>query len=273
MYNHKLIHFLAKYIYSEDYYIFNNIKPKSIKYYSDIIQTGGTKKINLEYNGEKHVFRMIDNELYVLYSSEKEDCITINIDIENKTANVNNISADTIGLCFKRVTTKKGTELLKLAIKFAKKLAQEKIYDINKIILTDNSHLYCNELKTSIKFSDLRMIISGDTFYGKHGFVPSNNNDIITYNKNKKVLSKLLIKDIKFDKYLKQFIQDGVNSVNNIRKFIDENMNMKISEFFDNLSNNENFQTNCMLVDFLIKKIYRHYNLESLYSMKYEMHI
>ena len=160
MYDHKLIHFLAKYIYSEDYYIFNNIKPKSIKYYSDIIQTGGTKKINLEYNGEKHVFRMIDNELYVLYSSEKEDCITINIDIENKTANVNNISADTIGLCFKRVTTKKGgianriccansikqsniffenfnfqrkgTELLKLAIKFAKKLAQEKIYDINK---------------------------------------------------------------------------------------------------------------------------------------------
>ena len=273
MYNCRLIHFLGKYIHLEDYYISNNVKPKPIKYYADIIQSGGARKIILEYNGDLYVFRMIDDMFFVLHSSEKEDCITINIDIDNKTANINNISADTIGLCFKRVTTKKGTMLLKLAIKFAKKIASEKIYNINKIVLTDNSHLYCNELKESIKFSDLRMIISGDTFYGKHGFIPSNMNDIIIYNKNKNILSKLLLKDIKFDKYLKEFVKDGVHSIENIKKFISINMNMKLGQFFDIISNNKDFQINCMLVNFLIKKIFRHYNLDSLYSMKYEMNI
>ncbi len=267
----KLINFLGKYIYLEDYYISNNIKPKSIKYYADIIQSGGAKKIKLEYNSEEFVFRTVGDDLFVLYSSEDEDCITMNIDITNKMININNISADTNGLCFKQITPNKGTLLLKLAIKFAKKIVKDKIYAIKKIILTDNSHLYCQELKETVKFSDLRMIISGNTFYGKYGFVPINSNDVIRYNKNKKILTKLLLKDINFDKYLKEFVKDGVHSVDKIKSFINMNMGMKLGEFFNILSNKENFQNNCMLINHLIKKIYSHYNLESLYGMKYEM--
>lgn len=115
-----LIRFLSQYIYQEPFYYKNSFPPKSIKHYVNIIQSGGTRKIKLLYNNEEFIFENIDDEQFILFSNKEEDCIAIIVDSKNKTANINNINGDTIGLCFKQITDKKGTLLLKLAIKFAK---------------------------------------------------------------------------------------------------------------------------------------------------------
>ncbi len=177
-----------------------------------------------------------------------------------------------IFVCFKNITHKKGTHLLLLAIKFAKKIKKEKYPNINRLILTDNSKLHCADNKNKVVvFSDLRQIISGDTFYGKHGFTPINDIDKINYNKNKKILSKLLIKDFDFNKYIMKFLKDNKDinpkSMEAILKFINKNQNMKIGEFINILS--ENFDNNCNFIDFIINKIYKHNNLKSMFNIKY----
>jgi hypothetical protein len=49
------------------------------------------------------------------------------------------------------------------------------------------------------------MIISGDTFYAKHGFVPVDNKDKQKYNQIKKKFNSLKIKNVKFEKYLDKY--------------------------------------------------------------------
>ncbi len=252
----------------DEFYKESNLK------FTNINQLGGSFK--LEYNNEIYKFDYNDNLYFYRTIDGKDDCITIGINKETKIISINNITADSNFICFKNITQKKGTHLLLLAIKFAKKIKKEKYPEINKIILTDNSKIHCADQKDKlVKFSDLRQIISGDTFYGKHGFIPIDKKDKENYNKNKKILSKLLIKEFDFKKYITQFLENNKDinpkSMNNILKFINENQNMRIGELIEILS--DNFDNNCKFIDFIINKIYKHYNLKSMFNIKYKMDI
>ena len=244
-----------------------NRKPL-LKYQKDIL-TGGSNIYIYNYKNEDFTFVYTDDDLFILGNENNDECITLAIDKEKTVININNITADQNIKCFfKQVTEKKGTFLLELAIKFAISLSK-KIPSLKKISLTDNSMLYCDDIIKSVPFSDIRQIISGDTFYGKFGFIPINKQDIDSYNKNKKVLTKLIIGDINFNKYLSKFNKKDDNILN----FINENKTMKINELFNILSNKNNFQENCELIDYLIKKIYKHYNLVSMYHINYEINL
>jgi hypothetical protein len=249
--------------YKETGLKFNNFK-----------QFGGS--IKLEYNNEIFEFEYNDHLYFYRTLDGENDCITIGIDKDNNTISINNITADDNFVCFKNIKEKKGTHLLLLAIKFAKKIKQKKYPNIKRIILTDNSKLHCSDQKNrSVVFSDLRQIISGDTFYGKHGFIPIDNDDKYNYNKNKKILSKMLLKDFDFEKYITKFIEINKNikksSMNNIIDFINENKEIKVGEFIDILS--KKFNNNCNFIDFIMNKIYKHNNLKSMVNVKYEMKI
>ena len=252
----------------DDFYKESNFK------FADINQLGGSFK--LEYNNAIYNFEYNNNLYFYKTIDGNDDCITIGINKETKIISINNITADNSYICFKNITQKKGTHLLLLAIKFAKKIKKEKYPNINRIILTDNSKLHCSEQKDKlVKFSDLRQIISGDTFYGKHGFIPIDEKDKINYNRNKKILLKLLIKDFDFKKYIIKFLENNKDinpkSMDIILKYINENQNMKIGEFIEILS--DNFDNNCNFIDFIINKIYKHNNLKSMFNIKYEMFI
>lgn len=258
-------------------YTFDNFFKNASINYRNMMQIGGTS-IKMDYNGEKFIFdNNIDDNVYFMRTiDEQEDCIILSINKKSKTVNINNINADTVQPCFQKITNKKGTFLLEIAIKFAKKLKKERIIDVTMITLTDNSKKHCLvKDHKSVIFSDLRQIISGDTFYGKHGFVPVYEEDKDKYKKNKTVLSRLSIKDINFEKYINKYNKDGMKinkqSLDRLLTFIKDNQNMKISKFFDILSDNESFENNCGLIDFLIKKIYRKYDLDSMYGIVYEM--
>lgn len=265
MNRHSIINFIYNY---DSFFRNNNID------YRKMIQQGGSS-ITMEYKDEIFTFDISeDNDFFFLRTHDgKNDSITFAIDKKSKTVNINNINADNIQPCFQKITNKKGTYLLKIGIKFAKKLKNEKIIDVNRITLTDHSIKYCSEQKNKrVIFSDLRQIISGDTFYGKHGFIPVHKRNIENYNKNKTILMKLILKDINFEKYLIEFNKKNdisENSLNLFIKFIKDNETMKLGHFFEILS--ESFETNCNLIDFLIKRIYRKYNLETMYGTIYEM--
>ena len=143
---------ISQLIFQDDFQKHFNLKKRSLKYFlNHIKQNGGGNKIKLVYKDEEFSFKNIIDEFYILRSKNStvlnktlvssaskalggtEDCITINIDKEHKVVNINNISAEGGIICFKQITPKKGTLLLELAIKFAKKLKKEKYYDVNKI--------------------------------------------------------------------------------------------------------------------------------------------
>jgi len=120
------------------------------------------------------------------------------------------------------------------------------------------------------------MIISGDTFYAKHGFIPVDNKDKQKYNQIKKKINSLKIKNVKFEKYLDKYYKINKKiitkeSIERIKSFIKSNEDMKMGNFFNILSGKEIFNENCSIVDYLLKKIYNHYDYDSLYGMKYEL--
>ena len=260
MHTRQLLNLIYNY---DDFFKENNIKFDDLKNF---------KNLNVKYKDQTYKI-IYNNHLYFMKSKdEADDCITIGVDKKNKTVSINNISSDGSFICFKNINEKIGTHLLLLAIKIAKKL-KDRIPEINRIILTDNSKLHCPEQKIRrVFFSDLRQIISGDTFYGKHGFKPIHEEDVKNYNKNKKVLSKLLVDDINFEKYFNSFIKE--NKDTNLDKliiFVKKNKEMKVGKFIEILS--DSFKENCNLIDYLLKKIYKKCNLESMHNVKFEMYI
>ena len=261
-------HAIMNYIYNYDYFYKNS----SINYRGMLKYTDN--KIKMKYNNEIFTFEINEEkDIYFLRTLDtNNDCIVFGVDLSSSTININNINADVIEPCFQAIINKKGTYLLELAIKFAKKLYQENKIKINRITLTDNSIKHCkNQKNKRVIFSDLRQIISGDTFYGKHGFEPINEINKKQYNKNKKVLQKILLKDIKFKKYILEFNETYKKNDISLINYIDDNPNMKISNLFEYLS--KSFENNCNLMDFLMKKIYRKYNLESMHGVMYEMQL
>jgi len=274
------IEIVSQLIFQDDFQKHFNLKKRSLTEFLDAINhKGGGRKIKLVYKDEEFSFKNIIDEIYILRSKNStEDCITLNIDKVNKIVNINNISATEGIICFKQITPKKGTLLLELAIKFAKKLKNEKYYDVNKIFLTDNSSLYCTNNKYSIPLSNIRLIISGETFYSSHGFTPISEKDKMIFNNNKKILKNLLIKDVELEKYINNFIEEYKNiysleSLSKIINFIKKNKKMYLGSFFDIISNKESFNENCQLVDYLINQIFDHFKIKSMYNMKYEMYI
>jgi hypothetical protein len=164
-------------------------------------QYGGAK-YNISYNDDIYTFEKINyDNIYVLYSFDKlnNDCITITVDEENNVANINNINGD-IKNCVTS-NNKVGTTLLLISIKFLKKYSKK--LNINLIMLTDNSYKKCGNKNISLML--LSTLTTGDTWYGKYGFVPiyydgnkylPNKQNIDIYNKNKELMENIKVNDV-----------------------------------------------------------------------------
>jgi hypothetical protein len=139
----------------------------------------------------------MDKNYYVLYSKDEYECVAIIIDIENKIAEIHGIGNYTS--CLDEVNTNIGSTLLKITLKMIKKY-QDK-FNINKILLTDNSLKKCNN--KNIKLSIMLTLLTGTTWYGKYGFIPNDKILIKYFENNKKIMNTVTLKDIDLVKYLK----------------------------------------------------------------------
>jgi len=67
-------------------------------------------------------------------------------------------------------------------------------YGINSIYLTDNSVKICRDKK--IKLHKMLILLTGTTWYGKYGFIPSDKIFRQKFIENKKIIDNTYLKDI-----------------------------------------------------------------------------
>lgn len=223
------------------------------------IQSGGGKEIEnivtfIDSIGT-FTFRVLEKiqesmiHLSIL-SSKNDECITVIIWKKTKTAILHNMSY--FNDCAKEGLKKPGggSILLKFILNY---LIDNKLkYNINKIVLSDNSYLYCNNCDDTIKLARLRLITHGKTWYMKYGFKPYNSDKNkpddellkdIEYNNNK--ISKLLTNELA--------ILELVKSIKNINiKELERLINKYklLKDFIDRISK-EYDKYCCLLVEIL----------------------
>ena len=167
-----------------------------------------------------------------------------------------------------------GSFLIQVAIQFTESI--KKSENIRKIVLIDKAEKQCNNIYLNL--SDFKILVSGDTWYGGYGFLPAirdNNNffnydnmAIKLYNKNKFIISKLLVKDSKLQKIIKKKIKKISDTkileiYNDFYEFIKNKENEFLSIVLSNFFTYKEFNKRCIILDYIIKKLFKKNNLIS----------
>jgi hypothetical protein len=248
---------------------------------------GGGKNLTIEYNNEHFIFTKLDDDYttimsYILQAQNKDtECVIISIDKESNTASIDNLSTDDLQ-CTKQQITYVGTFLVELTIKLIKKYKDK--FNIKKLLLTDHSSLYCNKIKKTISLADLYTLKHGTTFYGKFGFIPYDSNSNTynidsniklnkKFNKNKKIIKKLLVKDSKLLYYLEKFYMKEKYDIRKIINYVKDNENKLLSEVIAILSSKDNFNIICEILNYIIPKLFIANHLTSFHNKSFELYI
>jgi hypothetical protein len=163
----------------------------------------------------------MDNKYHVLYIINEVECISIIIDKKNHIAEVQCIGTGQTCMNENEVN-------IKLKITLNMLLEYKETLNINKIILSDNTFKKCNNKK--IMLSTMSTLLTGDTWYGKYGFRPNEDFYITVYEKNKKIMNAIRLKDIDLIKYFKMS-KINEHSINKIKEFIKENQLMLLKDY------------------------------------------
>jgi hypothetical protein len=140
-------------IYRNSLYIKSNIFKMNF-------QTGGGEKLTVKYKDHEYIFEnAMDDNHYVLYSHDEFECVAVVISKTDKIAEIHGIG--NYKSCIIDTNTNVGSFLLNITIKMIKKYKDK--FDINYILLTDNSLKSCNNKK--IKLSTMLTLLTGDTWY------------------------------------------------------------------------------------------------------------
>ena len=247
--------------------------------------SGGGKNLTIEYNNELFIFTKLDDEYttimsYVLQAKNKDfECVVISIDKELGHASIDNLSTDGI-ICSDKIITNIGTHLVQLTIKLLKKYKDK--FNIKKILLTDHSSLYCNQIRKSISLADLYTLKYGITFYGKFGFVPYDNDPLSNiesnkklnkkFNKNKEIIKNLKVKDSKLLYYLDKF-QNKKYDISKIINYVKEKQDNLLSEVISVLVSKENFNIICEVLNNIMPKLFNSNSLTSFHNKTFELDI
>jgi hypothetical protein len=122
------------------------------------------------------------------------DCVVISIDKELNQVSIDNLTTNKLQ-CSNSIINNIGSHLIELTIKLLNKYKNK--FNINKVLISDHSFLFCSKSKVNIILADLYTLKHGITFYGKFGFVLYDNNPILNITSTIK-LNKTLNK--KFNK-------------------------------------------------------------------------
>ena len=238
-----------------------------------INQIGGNQKLKITYIDEEYIFEKLGDEdslvdIYILYSSNEDNCVVLTISKDINIANITNLTATDIK-CSKTLINNIGSHLVNLTIAFIKKY--NNLFNVKKILLTDHSFLFCKSIKNNIKLGDLQILKTGITFYGKLGFLP--------YDEDKteqKKLYKLYKKNIdlinitigqsKLIYYLDKFQEKNKHNITQIIKYAQKHIDDKLNTFFIKYSTKDRFDNMCIIFNYIIPKIIEYNKLTSFYN-------
>lgn len=231
------------------------------KHYSknNIYQLGGTNKITTIYNGEEFKwFEQYENTWFLLNKKE-EDCVSVSISSEDHIAFINNINADSIK-CGTTILNNQGSHLFKIALQFIKE--NKKRFNIKFIKLTDTTFKTCSHQEKN----NLRIfltLLTGNTWYGKYGFLPENENKRRDYIYNQNIINTTRLNDIEFNKILeslKNHVKENKITKEQYKYIMDiynilQPHNPRIHKFLKVIFNKEKFSFICNVFNLIYIKL------------------
>jgi len=176
-----------------------------------------------------------------------------------------------------------GSFILKTALAFIDSIKDEK--KIKNITLIDKSEKKCQDSIGSSYFfnlSDFKILLTGETWYTLSGFIPATkklgSQEIIKdkvgykeYKKNKKIILSLLVKDSHIIDILnKKIIKKTPDSSGVVKKLLEEllfimkkNENKLLSKILKKYFSYEKFDERCIVLKYIMKKLFEKNNLTS----------
>ena len=159
---------------------------------------------------------------------------------------------------------------MEITIKMLKKY-QDKL-KIKSIILKDNSFIQCSD-KVKIWLSNLSFLQYNETFYGRFGFIPIEEDIYIKYLKNKEILKSKLVKSIDF----KNIIENNKNNIDDRLKAkmihnYERHMDNNIVEWFNNFSK-KYMKADCTFFNYMIDYIYKELKLNIMKGESFVMRL
>lgn len=199
----------------------------------------------------------------VVLSETEQECVLVFIDEDVGDAILQNVSyyRDCAQEGLRRPGG--GTILLRFIYKYL--VAAKNKYNIKRIVLRDNSHIYCEKCSRQINLADLKMTTDGRTWYSKYGFKPYDPIGkkpkkalLKGFELNKKILMKLKTNSLNIVKIAEKVKRkEKVNySIDEIKRLMSKYEFM--TPFIKRLA--DEFPKYCCLL---------HYILERLYDPKY----
>ena len=267
---------VIKLLFDDDFQFYDNYRRKYKNKINNCIQEGGASTYMYSYAGYKFMIHQDKDEnlmTFHIYNNDNVNdltCVILLIELEEQFVNVQSISSLDNCAINGMPKTKKGTLLLHMVIDFIKKKLKP-LYNLKYIQLKDNSFYFCQKNKTRIDFDSLYMLTKGDTWCGKHNFVPFNPNakkiDLemnINYKVNQRLVDIIKVKCVSLDKYLKATKLLSDNQINNIIK---KYKNTSIKDFMNIFM--EDYDKSCEIFSMIYKDLMKEMKLTNLHGITY----
>ena len=209
-----------KYIMIDRNFFYTCLTDFNIRHEPGKIQSGGeitTRKygkytFNISVDEYKQYYRIL--VLSQPLKKNNDECIVVYIYKGIPIARLNNMTY--MDNCAKEGLKRPGGGKVLLGFIIGYLQTFKDKYQINKIVLQDNSFLYCDNCNRTIPIARLKMVTDNKTWYMNHGFKLYNStanktipdaemNQLLA--ENKKAFAKIKTIDIDFDKIEKEVIQ------------------------------------------------------------------
>lgn len=235
---------------------------------------GGTTKITIKGNefdfNSHHMGEMV---FYNLLTSDEQACIVLTVDKIKCVAHVESLqfSEECFATC---ATEKNGSILLKACLKLLDTIKDR--YKLKYVWLMDTSEKKCDKVNDYIKLDSFYMLLHGNTWYGKYGFIPFKKVREVTdaivkskYEENQRIVRETLIEDTKIGEILIKTIEQNELKINidKLKQIFVKNGKMTICEFFKTLM--KRFDQKCELFYYSYEEIMYKCGIHDLHNNLY----
>jgi len=271
MINKNKLNDLRKIIYRNSDILRNNKTRLSnfLQPYNKILYGGGNRVLSIKYDNNKYEFlECHDDNYFILYSKNEEDCVTVIIN--DKIAEIHGIG--NYETCSVDTNVNVGSILLKITIKMLQKYRDK--FNINKIILTDNSIKKCGN--KNIILSTMLILLTGNNWYGKYGFRPYDNiNDKlnkrlnIKYENNQNIMSSITITEANIIKYIELTKKERI--IEDVKKLINLHPNMLLTDFLNQFL--KDYDKTCKYFELFYEDLFDDLGLTTFYKQSFVLFI
>jgi hypothetical protein len=249
---------------------------------------GGSNKTEIKYQNKIFYFDKQSNKtenIYFLRGKTKSNisCITIFVNKILGEAIIHEIYYDEDCLYpDMKNEYKSGRTILKIALKLIDQIKDK--YKIKYVKLQDNSNKLCRnkDQVVRIRLSNMMILSTGETWYGKYGFVPYDKSDENisvnlkkAYMKNKQIMDTKKIKDLKnFDKIINIALKkikistDMKKKIYNLYAEYKKN-NLLIKDFVSDLLEKKMFNYTCLFFYNIYLELFNELKLYDFHKVTY----